>query len=112
MVVYYRVHARVLKTSTRENVIPGLVECIRSKAVFASMCSFTHELLCVPLLMSYHVFFYSRIKTPTHDLYIPILIILRRSAEGGGDVTRVKSDLLSHLALLIDSYYLRFSGLV
>ena len=29
MVVFYRVHARVLKTSTREDVIPGLVDCIR-----------------------------------------------------------------------------------
>jgi len=58
MVVFYRVHARVLKTSTREDVIPGLVDCIR------------------------------------------------KSAEGGGDVTRVKSDLWNHLTELIDPYYL------
>jgi len=60
MVVFCKVHARVLKTSTREDVIPGLVECIR------------------------------------------------RSAESGSDVTRVKSDLWSHLTLLIDPYYLSF----
>jgi len=62
MVVFYRVHARVLKTSTREDVIPGLVECIRT------------------------------------------------TAEGGGDVTRVKSDLWSHLIPLIDPYYLNGRG--
>ena len=38
--------------------------------------------------------------------------ILTRSAESGGDVTRVKSDLWSHLTLLIDPYYLSFRGLV
>jgi len=62
MVVFYHVHARVLKTLSREDVIPGLTECIR------------------------------------------------RSAEGGGDVTRVKADLWNHLTPLIDPFYLEGRG--
>ena len=36
----------------------------------------------------------------------------RRSAEGGGDVIKVKADLWNHLTPLIDPFYLEGRGLV
>ena len=90
MVVFYHVHARVLKTLSREDVIPGLTECIR--------------LVTIPSL--------SPAESPTMVFLHQHKFICRRSAEGGGDVTRVKADLWNHLTPLIDPFYLEGRGLV
>ena len=91
MVVFYHVHARVLKTLSREDVIPGLTECIR----LVTIPSLT------PVLSLYDMIFLHQQK-----------LICRRSAEGGGDVTRVKADLWNHLTPLIDPFYLEGRGFV
>ena len=88
MPVFYRVHARVLKIFSREDVIPGLVDCIRfassSLVVFSYEQSFILSLVILLTPRSYS----------------------RKSAESGADVARVETDLWTHLRPLIDPFYL------
>ena len=88
MPVFYRVHARVLKIFSREDVIPGLVDCIRFAS--SSLVVFSYE---QSFILSLVILFTPRSYS-------------RKSAESGADVARVETDLWTHLRPLIDPFYL------